>query len=285
MTTCLLITVFNRAPLLRLSLERLTRLTLPDEVLIVDDGSTDECESMVRSFEGRLPIRYIYNHNPTWSICSFARNIGVKNTDKDIIITSEPEILFVTDVVAQVKKDMEENPKQLISAGTVYHAQEQCKVHEGFAIDARASLKDSTIENYQTEPRSYHPGGFCKTVNMQATFIGAYRREWLLELGAWDEDFPGAYGFDDIELCTRLRINGINQFIDKDIETVHQWHAHLPPHIQGPMVHDNDMYFASKKLNEVEVDILEKKRLGTYDKIDERLIANRNHEWGVIKPR
>lgn len=285
MTTCLLITVFNRAPLLRLSLERLTHLTLPDEVLIVDDGSTDECEAMVKSFEGRLPARYIYNHNPYWSICSFARNIGIKNTDKDIIITSEPEILFVTDVVAQIKKDMEENPKQLISAGTVYHAQQNCIVHEGFTIDAQGSLKDSIVEDYQTEPRSYHPSGFCKTVNMQATFIGAYKREWLLELGGWDEDFPGCWGFDDIELCTRLRINSINQFIDKDIEVVHQWHPHPPGDIWSKDAHENDLYFQSKQLNIAEQDILEAKRTHTYTQIDPRLIANKGHEWGVIKHR
>ena len=86
--TCLLITTFNRGELLGHSLERLTHLTIPDEVLVVDDGSSDGTDAVVKSFEGRLPIKYIYNYNPDWSICSMARNIGIKNTDCEIIITS-----------------------------------------------------------------------------------------------------------------------------------------------------------------------------------------------------
>jgi len=285
MTTSLLITTFNRSNLLQLSLERLTQLTIPDEVLIVDDGGQDNCEVVVNSFKGRLPIRYIYNHSPNWTICSFARNIGIKNTDKDVIITSEPEILFVTDVIDQIKSDMKQYPDQLISAGTIYHAQPNCFLSNAFATDPVQSLKDSIVEEYQIQPRSYHPNGFCKTTNMQATFIAAYKRDWLMELGGWDEQFPGSYGFDDIELCTRLRINGVNQFIDQNIEAIHQYHDHLPPHIQGPMVAANDVYFASKKLNEVEADIFEQKQLNKYKETDPRLIANKDREWGVIKIR
>jgi hypothetical protein len=92
-----------------------------------------------------------------------------------------------------------------------------------------------------------------------------------MELGGWDEAFPGSYGFDDIELCTRLRINGINQRIACELEAIHQFHSHLPPHIQGPQVAMNDNYFASKRLD------LAKRG-------DKCLIANQNKEWGVIKP-
>lgn len=283
--TSLLITIFNRAHLLKNSLERLTYLTLPDEVLIVDDGSSDNCKEVVSSFESKLPVRYIYNHNPQHSICSMARNIGVKNTDCEIIITSEPEILFVTDVIAQVKRDMKENKNQIVSAGTIYHAQPNCQVGEGFCVDPVQALKDSIVQDYEIQPRSYHPSGFCKTKNLQATYIAGYRRDWLLEVGGWDEEFKGVWGWDDIELCTRLRINGINQFIDLNIEAVHQYHGSLPPHIQGQASQINEEHMKSKKLNEVEQEILEHKKNNTYKKIDERLIANRGKEWGVIIPR
>lgn len=267
-----LITTYNRSTVLNNSLQRMANLTLPDDILIVDDGSTDDTAQVVENFKLKLPIRYIYNHNPEWSICSFARNIGIKNTDADIIITSEPELLWVTDVIPRVLEDLETHPEQLISAGTIYHAQQGAGFHPGLLTDPVAALKDSIVENYQIQPRSYNQSGYCKTVNMQATFLAAYKRDWLLEIGGWDEAFPGAYGFDDIELCTRLRINGINQFIDPDLECVHQWHPHLPPHIQGPQVAKNDLYFQSKRL-----DLL--------GRGDQGLVANKGVEWGVIKTR
>lgn len=272
MKVTLLITTYNRDTLLRNNLERLCLLSIPDEVLIVDDGSSDNTQGVYEDFRGRLPLRYIYNHNPNWSICSMARNIGVKNAIGDIIITAEPELIFVTDIVKQMLETRLKYPREIVSVGTMYFQQSVNARHPLLAIDPKAALKDSIIENYEIQPRSYRTDGFVKTVNMQATFSALYEKEWLMELGGWDEEFPGAYGFDDIELCTRLRINGINQKIDWDMEAIHQWHPHLPPHIQGPMVAENDEYMKSKRL-----DLL--------DRGDPGLVANKGREWGIIIPR
>lgn len=275
MKTTLLITTFNRGHLLKNSLERLCHITIPDEVLIVDDGSTDpndRTEEICKEFEGRLPIRYIYNHNPNWSICSMARNIGVKNAIGDIIITSEPELLFVTDIVKQMLDEREAYPDQIISAGVIYHAQVNAGFNPGFYADPVSALKSEIVEDYITEPRSYNQNGYCKTKNMQATFTCLYEKKWIMDVGGWDEAFPGAWGFDDIELCTRLRINGINQHICPEMEAIHQWHPHLPPHVQGPQAAANDEYFKSKRL-----DLL--------GKGDKGLVANKGKKWGEIIPR
>lgn len=270
MKTCVLITVFNRGELLRNSLERMCYLTKPDEVLVVDDGSSDNIESIVKGYEGRLPIRYIYNHNPVWSICSFARNIGIKNTDCELIITTEPEMIWVTDVVKIIQEERLKHPKEIISAGVIYHGQQSSKYNPGFATDPQTALKSEIVENYQTEPRSYHPQGYCKTLNMQATFIASYEKDWLMELGGWDEDFPGCWGFDDIDLATRLRVNGINQHICSKLEAIHQWHPHPPGDIWSKDSHLNDLYFTNKRI---------------IDNNSPYLIANKGHEWGVLKTK
>lgn len=271
MKTCLLITTFKRPTQLNNTLQRLCNITLPDEVLIVDDGSQDNTETVVKSFENKLPIRYIYNNNPDWSICSMARNIGVKNTDADIIITSEPELLWITDIIPQMLADNKRHPNEIISVGTVYHAQADTQFNPGLITDPKAALQDEIIEEYQIQPRSYNQSGYVKTLNMQATFAALYERKWLLELGGWDEGFKGAWGWDDIELATRLRIHGINQHICAKMEVLHQWHPHLPPHLMGQASQINEQYFQSKKLNEVT------------EKDDPRLIANQGVEWGIIK--
>lgn len=285
MKTTLLITTFNRGHLLRNSLERLTTITIPDEVLIIDDGGSDNTERVIEDFKSKLPIKYIYNHNPEWSICSMARNIGVKNAIGDIIITSEPELIFVTDIIKQMLEEREQYPNQVISAGVIYHAQINTPGHPALVTNPKEALKDSIVEDYEIQPRSYRTDGFVKTINHQATFTALYEKKWIMEIGGWDEAFPGAWGFDDIELCTRLRINGINQHICPEMEVIHQWHQHLPPHIQGPAANANDLYFQSKRLDLVEQDIIEQKRLGTYKGPDIRLIANKDKEWGIIKPK
>ncbi len=268
--TTLLITTFNRSSQLNNTLKRLCNLTVPDDVLVVDDGSADNTKQVVESFKGKLPIRYIYNNSPEWTICSFARNIGIKNTDADIIITSEPELLWVTDIYPQMMEERKKYPDEIISAGIIYHAQEHTQFNPGLITDPISALKDEIVEDYQIEPRPYHPSGYCKTKNMQATFACLYEKKWLMEINGWDEDFPGAWGFDDIDVATRLRIKGINQHVCSHMEALHQWHPHLPPHLQGPAMFANEKHMIDKHLNDG-------------DKNNPNLIANAGKEWGVIK--
>lgn len=197
MATTLLITTNGRTGQLRHSLARLCELTIPEEVLIIDDGGNDGCGEMVREFEGRLPVRYIYNNNPGQTICSLARNIGVKRAMHDWIVTSEPELMFVTDVIAQYRMLWSDNPNDVISAGTVYHAQSE-GIHD--------------------------PGACLRIEGWVAPFTAMYKREWLLDIGGWDESFPDPWGWDDTDLLTRLRCVGHGQVIERSIEVLHQWH-------------------------------------------------------------
>lgn len=272
MKTTLLITSYNRSNQLNNSLQRLCNLTIPDQILVVDDGSSDNTEQVVNDFKTKLPIEYIYNHNPEWSICSYARNIGIKNAIGDIIITSEPEVLFVTDIVKQMLDELSKYKNQIISVGTMYFGQISTPFNPGLITDPQTALKSEIIEEYQIQPRSYRQDGYVKTINMQATFACLYLKEWLEMVGGWDESFPGAWGFDDIDLCTRLRIKGINQHICWEMEAIHQFHTHLPPHIQGPNMFMNEKHMADKHLNDNDLN-------------NPNLIANAGKNWGIIKTR
>lgn len=243
MKTCMLVTTWNRTAQFRKSLDRLMEgLTLPDEILVVDDGGNDDCEDMLRRWVNErqvpIPVHYIYNHNPELSICSFARNIGIKHTDAELIITTEPEMLFITDVVKQLI-DGWHKTHNVVSAGIIYHAQTQ---------DMVTPEQCNRIEGWV------------------APYVGIYERQALLDVNGWDEDFPGQWGWDDVDLLTRLRVNGINQDIDRSIEALHQWHVN--PGRDNVGAQANDAYFYSKNYDD-----------GT------STIVNQTHEWGVVKTR
>lgn len=272
---CLLITTYNRGHLLRNSLERLTKLTLPNEILVVDDGSTDNTKEICNSFINDLPIRYIYNHNPNWSICSFARNIGIKNTDCEIIVTSEPELLYCTDVIAQTLQKHKSNPSNIISAGSIYHMGNKTILHSNMINNPLERLKLEKINESTNNPIPINSDGYVLIKNWQATYTALYRKEWIEQIGGWDEEFPDVYGVDDIDLCTRIRIKlGINQIIDQDIVVLHQHHDR-PLSIVGQATLRNMKYFENKKLNVK----------GIEDTNNPNLIANKNKEWGIIKIR
>ena len=62
------ICTWNRSPLLRTTLERMTELVVPAdtawEILVVNNNCTDDTDQVVAEFEGRLPIRMVNEPAP-----------------------------------------------------------------------------------------------------------------------------------------------------------------------------------------------------------------------------
>lgn len=257
MDLTLLITTYNRGGLLRNSLERLCHLTLPEEIIVVDDGGGDDTEAVCQSFEGRLPpIRYLYNDNPGPTICSLARNIGVRHASHDWIVTAEPELIFLTDVLAQFRALHPENANEVISAGKVYFAQE--------------ANDHVTLSELQTAGDYQPPVGVQEAIGWVAPYTALWKKSWLEEVHGWDEAFPGAWGWDDIDLLTRLRINHHGQYIALDVQAVHQYHG-----LGGDAGFVNENYWKTKSFHDGGED------RGDHDDV----IANKGVEWGQLRTR
>lgn len=261
----MLITTYNRGGLLRNSLTRLRELTLPDEILVIDDGGEDETESVCQEF-GDLPIRYIYNRNPGSTICSMARNIGIKEATHDWIVTCEPELIYLTDVIAQFNALRQEPVHQgkVISTGVVYFAP------EGWDGSGVAGL--ATAGDYQP------PSGSQEAIGWVAPYSAIWYRPWLLEIGGWDESFPGYWGWDDIDLLTRLRYSGHDQYIALDVKGVHQFHG-----LGGDDDFINEKHFFSKSFNHGhEKHILCPPECPEVPDDPSDLVANKGKDWGRV---
>ena len=77
------IVTYNRAEMLKEALESLTTQSrLPDEVLVVDNNSSDRTKAVAESFKGRLNMSYVFE--PVQGT-STARNTGIKHAQGDII--------------------------------------------------------------------------------------------------------------------------------------------------------------------------------------------------------
>lgn len=272
MSVGLLITTFDRNELLRNSLDRLARLSLPDQLCLVDDGGSDSgmAIDVLNRFQVATGVstKYIYNDNPEHSICSFARNMGLKWMDTDIIVTSEPEVIFLTDVIHQLAKEMERLGGQVISAGTVYHQGRLASLGD-IVADGDVSKLGKAVDH---DPHRLEPweDGFLRTRGWVAPYTAGYRRDWLIDVGGWDETFPGNWGWDDIDLLTRLRINMHPQVIHQGIQVLHQWHPPGPGQADNGKENEEHFYSKSFHIN------------GESDTAD--VIANRGHEWGTGRP-
>jgi GT2 family glycosyltransferase len=88
-----------------------------------------------------------------------------------------------------------------------------------------------------------------------------YRREWLLDVGGYDEGFEGSWAWDDVDLNGRLSEIGHHTFRIEECEGLHQWH---PSRIE--LAVENEARARSKRWP---MDVT----------------ANKGNEWGVVIPR
>lgn len=249
MKTTMVITTYERADLLKGSLRRLSRLTSPDEIIVVDDGGADHTKDVCLDAQRELPITYIYNDNPGPTICSLARNIGVRHAQHPWIITTEPELIYVTDIVAQFKELKPRFQGSVISAGQIFFAPAEWKPENDPAV---------------LDPEIPMPSEWESAIGWVAPHTAIYEKEWLEAIGGWDESFPGTWGWDDTDLLTRLRLTGHGQHSSLLMQAVHQYHG-----LGGDDFGYNEQHFLNKTFNQDETDL-------------SQVVANRG-SWGVLK--
>lgn len=226
----MIIVTRERGQQLSKSLRRLLDLTPPDEIVLVDDGSETRhvhgaAENFMRQF---MPIKYVYNHRPGGfqNPCQ-PRNAALKMAAYDEILVTEPELMFMTDVVAQMVAAREQYPDAILSEAFAYH---------------------EPSENVTLDQCNIVPGFYSHLI----------KKQWIMDVGGWDEDIPGPWGHDDTDLYGRLERVGHSIALLPEVRVRHQWH---PSRIE-PAV-ENETYLRSKEF-------------------PRDIVANQGRKWGQL---
>ncbi|MFZ0944530.1 MAG: glycosyltransferase [Syntrophobacteraceae bacterium] len=95
------ICTWNRAKLLDLTLGRMISMRIPEgvtwELLVVNNNSTDDTESVITSYENRLPLRRLFEPSPG---LSNARNHAIREAKGGLIIWTDDDVLVDSDWLA-----------------------------------------------------------------------------------------------------------------------------------------------------------------------------------------
>ncbi len=178
-----IIPTFNRKEILYYCLKALLKQTFSRdrfEILIIDDGSTQDIKSMVEDFDTGPFIRYFRQEKAGQAR---AENLGIKNARGDIL-------LFLDNDMISVETLIEEHFK--------YHQKYKNHIVRG---------SYANTSNY-INPEASAEGRFFST----AFFINgnvSIKKSELVKAGMFDEDFK-EYGWLDLELGVRLRKNGLS---------------------------------------------------------------------------
>lgn len=108
----------NEAHRLRLTLTSLAMQSTPPEVIVVNDGSTDQTRAVVEEFSGRIRLMSI--HNPSPQGRSAASNAGARASSGDILLFLDGDTLAHPQLVERhiAAHSQQDN---LLGRGETYH--------------------------------------------------------------------------------------------------------------------------------------------------------------------
>src|SRR5579871_4777862 len=191
-TCSVLVCTYNRAALLRNTLESLCLQTLNAfEVIVVDDGSEDETREVVRGFESRLRLRYAYQ-----------RNAGLASARNHALFLSQGKVVLLLD------DDDVASPSLLEEHSRTHRAYP----HDNFAVLGYTSLAAEVavdpVMHFATRVGHFlfsYPDIQHGQILGFSYFWGgrsSCKRSFLLQHGIFNPIFR--FGCEDIELAYRL---------------------------------------------------------------------------------
>ena len=210
------IPTYNRKKVLAKALEAYLVQSSPQlihELLVVDDGSTDGTESLVRDFSQRapFPIRYTWQSNKGGGS---ARNVGIREARSEIILFTDDDVAPQRDLVAQHMEWHRRTPQPGAAVlGYVTWAPE---------VKATPFMRwygeDGALFRYRSlRGRREADCHFFYTCNL------SLKTEFLRTCGQFDEEFDSP-GYEDLELGYRLDKAGMKLFYNSAAIGYHYQH-------------------------------------------------------------
>lgn len=173
------IPTYNRAHLIGESIQSVLDQTFQDfELIIVDDGSSDDTEAVVGRFDDPR-IRYIYQENKG---ISGAHNTGVRNAKGQYIIFLGSDDLWLPKLLELEVLILDTNP----DIGLVY-------------AKAQAINGDGNVMSQMSGALQKYPGETLKSAlygNFVCTITALIRRECFDRVGLFDETLKARVDYD-----------------------------------------------------------------------------------------
>jgi len=186
---------YNRAALLRRVLRGCFEQTVPDyEVVVVNDGSTDETESVLEEAAriATVAFRYVSHRNRG---LARSRNVGLEMARGQRILFIDDDVLPTPNLVEEHLRRAARSPRDIVR-GAVILTPSFDRLPAPFW-----SLRDYSANFFWTS-----------NVSVPA--------ETLIRLGGFNETFC-EYGWEDLEFGLRLRRAGLRSHFHRDAVVFH----------------------------------------------------------------
>jgi glycosyltransferase involved in cell wall biosynthesis len=205
-----IIPCYNGSPWLAMQLEALAGQAFDGtwEVIVADNGSTDESVAIARSFSPRLPDLQVIDASEIRG-CSFAYNAGAAAARGKVIAFCDADDVVAPGWLAAMAAALERHP---VVAGRF----EGELLNEAWTLSSREMPQQQGLQGLDSPPYLPHAG---------SGNFGISRAAWLRS-GGFDTHMPV---FGDTDLCWRLRGLGYGLHFEPNAVV----HVRLRPSLRG----------------------------------------------------
>jgi glycosyltransferase involved in cell wall biosynthesis len=170
MKTSIIIPVYNHEQFVAQAIESALNQTVPCEVIIIDDGSTDKSKFIVDEYEDRAKVIHQTNRG-----LAAARNTGIMNATGEYILPLDSDDILEPNCVEKIEKVFADTDADVIAPSfTTFGAVEQLSL-----LMTRPTLDDFKVANRI---------GYCSAI----------KRALLLEVGGYSVRM--VWGYEDYHL-------------------------------------------------------------------------------------
>ncbi len=196
---------YNRSKLLKETLQLLNEQTCPHnkfEVIVIDDGGTDDTEKIVKQFRDSFDYKLKYIKQIQKGPAS-ARNRGIREAESDFVFFIGDDIFPAKNLIEQHVKFLRQYPKAAILGFVDWSKKHEVTDFMRYVAPNGFQFRYNTIK----DPNDCDFRHFY-TCNISLA------RKWLTE-DEFDEGFP--YGaLEDAEVSYRLKKKGLKIIYNND---------------------------------------------------------------------
>ncbi len=216
----IVIPTLNRSKTLKRVIEALIDQTYPKdkyEIVIVDDGCTDDTAEMVRGvlqYARTINLSIVYIHQDASKRGpAGANNLGIKTAKGEYILMMNDDVIADRNLVKQHVETQ--------NFASLRQNNPQSKY--GIIVQGRV-INTSSLEDLGKKHDGYSGGYSNLSFGYFTTWNCSLRKNTLIEAGLFDEDFRDLC-WEDVEFGFRLRRLGVKQIDNKNAFGYHFRHV------------------------------------------------------------
>jgi glycosyltransferase involved in cell wall biosynthesis len=229
------IPTYNRERLLGYTLQSLAGQSLDKaafEVLVCDDGSSDGTADLVKTFAGRLNVRYFWQEDLGHRAAA-ARNLGIRHAEAPVTVLMDCGVLGHSRLLAEHLASHEQADGPVAVCGYVYcfnlDNEEAERINKIIIFDD----PDATIDNLRrtgefgdVRDKFFYSRYGDDFADLPAPWLNYWtcnvsaRTDQLRKVGMFDEDFT-RWGGEDLDVGYRLYRDGARLILNRNAAAIH----------------------------------------------------------------